>query len=74
MQWFTSISRRRDGQVGHRLGREMRGVKITLPPRPAAPNPDAAFLSGTAEKDRAEDAKGGMLKEICERGIVIFKE
>jgi len=45
-----------------------------LPPRPAAPNPDAAFLSGTAEKDRAEDAKGGMLKEICERGIVIFKD
>jgi predicted transcriptional regulator len=35
---------------------------------------EAALLSGTAKKDRAADAKGGLLREIGEFGILVLKD
>lgn len=35
---------------------------------------DAALLSGTAAKERARDADGGLLREIGERGILLYPD
>jgi hypothetical protein len=35
---------------------------------------EAALLSGTSNKERAANAKGGILKEIGERGILVVKD
>ena len=41
---------------------------------PAATLTEGALLSGTAQKDHAQDAKGGLLREIGEYGIVLAKD
>jgi hypothetical protein len=41
---------------------------------PAATLTEGALLSGTATKDHARDAKGGLLREIGEYGIVLAKD
>ena len=41
---------------------------------PAATLTEAALLSGTAGKDRAKDAKGGLLREIGSFGILLLKD
>jgi hypothetical protein len=35
---------------------------------------EASLLSGTAKKDRAADATGGLLRQIGERGILLMKD
>src|SRR3954453_14477656 len=35
---------------------------------------EASLLSGTASKDRAEDATGGLLKQIGDRGLLVMKD
>jgi hypothetical protein len=41
---------------------------------PAATLTEGALLSGTAQKDHAQDSKGGLLREIGEYGIVLAKD
>jgi hypothetical protein len=41
---------------------------------PAATLTEGALLSGTAQRDHAQDAKGGLLREIGEYGIVLAKD
>ncbi|MFF4270147.1 hypothetical protein [Streptomyces sp. NPDC001536] len=35
---------------------------------------EAALISGTAEKEKAKDAHGGLLRKIGERGILVIKD
>jgi ABC-type dipeptide/oligopeptide/nickel transport system ATPase component len=35
---------------------------------------EAAFLSGTKEKERAKDSKGGLLKSIGDRGMMVLSD
>jgi len=35
---------------------------------------EAALLSGTSKKDRAENATGGLLREVGDRGILVVKD
>ena len=35
---------------------------------------EAAFLSGTKQKERAKDAKGGLLREIGDRGLMVLSD
>jgi DeoR-like helix-turn-helix domain len=41
---------------------------------PAATLTEASLLSGTPKKEQAKDAKGGLLREIGEYGIVVCKD
>jgi hypothetical protein len=41
---------------------------------PAATLTEGALLSGTAQREHAQDAKGGLLREIGEYGIVLAKD
>jgi hypothetical protein len=41
---------------------------------PAATLTEAALLSGTPKRDRGKDAKGGLLREIGDFGIVLHKD
>jgi hypothetical protein len=41
---------------------------------PTATLTEAALLSGTPNRERAPDAKGGLLREIGERGIIVCKD
>ena len=35
---------------------------------------EAGFLSGTSSKERSEDASGGLLRQIGERGVLVLKD
>jgi hypothetical protein len=35
---------------------------------------EASLLSGTSKKDKAKDAKGGLLREIGDRGVLLVKD
>jgi hypothetical protein len=37
-------------------------------------NGEAALLSGTAEKERAKDATGGLLRKVGDRGLLVIKD
>ena len=41
---------------------------------PAATLTEAALLSGTPKREKAADAKGGLLREIGDRGIIVCKD
>ena len=41
---------------------------------PAATLTEAALLSGTPKRDNAPDAKGGLLRQIGEQGIIVCKD
>jgi hypothetical protein len=51
--------------------RAMSGLKRVLQ---AATLTEAALLSGSPKRDHTADAKGGLLRQVGDRGVIIFKD
>jgi len=63
--------------VGPPSGGKTEILSATTPMRciiPAATVTEAALLSGTAHKERAKDATGGLLRQVGEFGILLAKD